>query len=99
VQHRDSLWGIAERHLRDPFRWQEIFLLNEGRVQPDGGRLTDPDVLRAGWHIDLPADATGLGPRSVPDDPTSVDHEAAPSGARPATPVTAASWSGDPAHD
>jgi nucleoid-associated protein YgaU len=98
VRHRDTLWDIAERHLRDPFRWREIFQLNEGRVQPDGGRLTDPDVLRAGWRIDLPADATGLDPRSVPDDATSVDHEAAPTAARPAAPVTVVSWSGDP-HD
>jgi nucleoid-associated protein YgaU len=99
VRHRDSLWDIAERHLRDPFRWREIFDLNEGRVQPDGGRLTEPDVLRAGWRIDLPADATGLDPRSGPDDTASVDHETAPTAARPVNPVTVVSWSGDPRHN
>ncbi len=96
VRHRDTLWDIAERHLRDPFRWREIFQLNDGRVQADGGRLTDPDVLRAGWRIDLPADATGLDPRSVSDDAASVDHEPAPTAERA---VTFAARSGDPRHD
>jgi hypothetical protein len=96
VRHRDTLWDIAERHLRDAFRWREIFRLNEGRMQADGGRLTDPDVLRAGWRIDLPADATGLDPRSVPDDATSLDDEPVPTADRP---VTVVAWSGDPRHD
>jgi nucleoid-associated protein YgaU len=99
VQPRDTLWDIAERHLRDPFRWRDIVQLNEGRVQADGGRLTGPDVLRAGWRLDLPADATGLGPRSVPDHATSDDHESVPTAERPGSPVTLASWSGDPRHD
>ncbi len=99
MQPRDTLWDIAERHLRDPFRWREIVRLNDGRVQADGGRLTGPDVLRAGWRIDLPADATGLSPRSVPDHATSFDHESAPTTERPVTPVTVASGSGDPRHD
>jgi nucleoid-associated protein YgaU len=98
VRHRDTLWDIAERHLRDPFRWREIFQLNQGRAQADGGRLTDPDVLRAGWRIDLPADASRLDPRSVPDDATSVDYEP-PTAEGPVTPVTVVSWSGDPRHD
>ncbi len=60
VQRRDTLWDIAERHLGDPFRWQEIFRLNEGCPQADGGCLTDPDLIFAGWRLELPADAVGL---------------------------------------
>lgn len=64
VQHRDTLWDIAERHLGDPFRWREIFDINQGRPQADGTRLSDPDLIYAGWRLELPADAVGLAPAS-----------------------------------
>jgi DNA-binding SARP family transcriptional activator len=54
---RDTLWGIAERFLGDGRRYPEIYQLNKGRPQPDGGRLTDPDRIWPGWVLDLPADA------------------------------------------
>ncbi|GAA4561114.1 LysM peptidoglycan-binding domain-containing protein [Planotetraspora kaengkrachanensis] len=50
----ETLWGIAEERLGDGQRYREIFKLNEGRVQPGGVRLTDPDVLEAGWRLILP---------------------------------------------
>jgi len=57
---RDTLWRIAEQHLRDPLRWPEIFQLNAGRPQADGAALTDPHWIRPGWLLLLPADATNL---------------------------------------
>jgi hypothetical protein len=69
VQRRDTLWDIAERHLGDPFRWQEIFRLNQGKVQPDGRCLTDPDLIYAGWRLELPDDAGGLAPAAPPAPP------------------------------
>jgi LysM repeat protein len=69
VQRRDTLWDIAERHLGDPFRWPEIFELNRGRPQADGTCLTDPDLIYAGWVLDLPADAVGLAPAPAPPAP------------------------------
>ena len=57
VAPRDTLWRIAEVTLGDPFRWREIYELNIGRVQPDGGRLTDSSDLLVGWNLVLPADA------------------------------------------
>ncbi|MGH2356299.1 MAG: LysM peptidoglycan-binding domain-containing protein, partial [Chloroflexota bacterium] len=54
VVRRDTLWGIAEVHLGDPFRWPELFALNQGRPQPDGRTLTDPNLIRPGWVLALP---------------------------------------------
>ncbi len=55
----DSLWEIAERHLGDGRRYKEIYALNEDRVQPDGTKLTDASLIRPGWILEMPADATG----------------------------------------
>ncbi|GAB4086060.1 hypothetical protein GCM10028784_26900 [Myceligenerans cantabricum] len=52
---------LAERFLGDGERYPEIFELNEGRVQPDGGALTDPQTVQVGWVLQLPADARGGG--------------------------------------
>lgn len=58
-RHHDTLWGIAERTLGDPTRWKEVFELNKGRIQPDGRKLVDADLIRPGWQLVLPADAHG----------------------------------------
>ena len=58
VQRRDSLWSIAERTLGSGERCGELFELNRGRPQPDGRSLTRPDVVRPGWVLKLPSDAT-----------------------------------------
>jgi hypothetical protein len=78
VQRRDTLWDVAERHLGDPFRWREIFTLNQGKVQPDGRCLTDPDLIHAGWQLELPDDAGGLAPPAPPTPPASVAPPASP---------------------
>ncbi|WP_432571169.1 LysM peptidoglycan-binding domain-containing protein [Kineococcus sp. SYSU DK005] len=61
-RHHDCLWDIAERTLGDPLRYREVFELNRDRVQPDGSRLVDADLIRPGWVLLLPADAVGAGP-------------------------------------
>ncbi|WP_380156857.1 LysM peptidoglycan-binding domain-containing protein [Kineococcus sp. R86509] len=58
-RHHDCLWDIAERTLGDPMRYHEIFALNVERVQADGSRLVDADLIRPGWTLLLPADAVG----------------------------------------
>ncbi|MEV6846525.1 hypothetical protein [Actinoplanes sp. NPDC051411] len=56
----DYLYAIAVATLHNGNRYQEIFRLNQGRAQPDGGRLTDPaEVLHPGWVLALPKDARG----------------------------------------
>ncbi|MEV4559065.1 hypothetical protein AB0K51_19035 [Kitasatospora sp. NPDC049285] len=63
--HHETLWDIAEKHLGSGSRYSEIFELNKGRLQPDGGRMTEAGIVRAGWELLMPADATGL-PGSAP---------------------------------
>ncbi|GAA1931833.1 LysM peptidoglycan-binding domain-containing protein [Streptantibioticus ferralitis] len=50
----DTLWDIARAHLGDPLRWPVIYRLNRGRIQDDGHRLHDPDLLHPGWTLHLP---------------------------------------------
>ncbi|MDN5915638.1 MAG: LysM peptidoglycan-binding domain-containing protein [Pseudonocardia sp.] len=60
VAPRDTLWRIAETALGDPLRWREIYELNAGRIQADGGRLTEGSMLTVGWQLLMPADAVGV---------------------------------------
>src|SRR5207248_11176367 len=62
-RHHDNLWDIAARHLGDPLRWEEIFALNDGRLMPDGQHLTRASLIRPGWVLRMPPDATGLPSR------------------------------------
>lgn len=57
----EFLFEIAQRFLGDGNRFNEIFDLNKGRKQPDGGALTVPTSLDPGWVLQLPADAQGAG--------------------------------------
>jgi hypothetical protein len=58
---QEYLFEIAARTLGNGNRYKEIFELNQGRRQADGGALTDPAVLHPGWVLLLPADASGPG--------------------------------------
>jgi hypothetical protein len=65
----ESLWEIAENHLGDGRRYQEIFELNAGRLQPDGSMLTIASLIRPGWVLRMPADAYGRGIEEVKASP------------------------------
>ncbi|TDO47827.1 transcriptional activator [Kribbella sp. VKM Ac-2527] len=70
----DCLWDIAERYLGEGRRYKEIYDLNKNKLQPDGRRLTNPDLILPGWQVRLPADAKGPGVHTVRvnvDNPTS----------------------------
>ncbi|HWB34870.1 MAG TPA: hypothetical protein VHA75_02490, partial [Rugosimonospora sp.] len=55
----ETLSEIAGRFLGSATRAGEIFSRNAGIRQADGGTLTDPAVLHAGWVLLLPWDAVG----------------------------------------
>ena len=80
VVRRDTLWGIAEAHLGDPFRWPELFELNRGRPQFDGRHLTDPNLIRPGWVLALP---TGTSVPTRPAQPTTGAGRSGESGTSP----------------
>jgi DNA-binding SARP family transcriptional activator len=57
VQPGDTLWRIAADLLDDGADWTSLAALNLGRDVGAGERLVDPDQLRKGWRLRLPADA------------------------------------------
>lgn len=99
----EFLYEIAQRTLGDGDRFGEIFDLNRGRLQPDGGRLTEPTQIEPGWVLLLPRDASGpdvrKGPLPEPPPPSPAPPQApaqAPAGHT--APRTAARHTGtDPA--
>lgn len=79
-RHHDTMWDISERLLGDPMRYREIYELNKNRMQPDGRRITDADLIRPGYQLLLPADAKGPGVLTTPP-PSSHLTAGDPSGA------------------
>lgn len=67
VAQGDTLWDIAEQRLGDGARYPELVEASRDTVQPDGGRLTDADLIRPGWTITVP----GAGAPPVVADPIS----------------------------
>lgn len=55
VRPGDTLATIAARTLHNPARFPELFDANAGRPQNDGGTLSDPNVIRPGWLLQIPA--------------------------------------------
>jgi hypothetical protein len=89
-----SLFTIAAKTLGDGNRYLEIFDLNKGRLQADGGRLTSPQSIKAGWVLELPANASGPGVHTGPL-PGSTPPATPPASHRP-TQAAAASSAGLP---
>ncbi len=58
---KEFLFEIAASTLGRGSLATEIFNLNKGRLQPDGGRLENPTVIRPGWILVLPSSAHGPG--------------------------------------
>lgn len=54
VQEGDTLWGLAEKFLKDPWRWQDLWKANKDAIP-------DPKQLRPGVTLFL--DKTGDTPR------------------------------------
>lgn len=67
VEAGDTLWDIAEDELGSGERYTEIVDATGAVEQPDGDRLTDPDLIRPGWTLQLPGDE--VAPTTTADAP------------------------------
>jgi nucleoid-associated protein YgaU len=94
VQRGDTLSSIADHYLGDPTRYPELFEANVDRVQPDGRRLTDPDLIVVGWNLVITTaqesateePGTDPGAPAEPEQTTEViETETAPSETPPTT--------------
>ena len=78
VRPGDTLSQIAAAHgMTD---WHEMWRLNEGRLQPDGKRFTDPDHIEPGWTLLLPPAAghDATAPTNHPPKSQANPHHAQP---------------------
>jgi DNA-binding SARP family transcriptional activator len=102
VQENDDLWDIAERFLGDPEDWHQIYQLNEGKPQPDGRALTDPNLIIPGWVLLIPQPAgTHHAPAPHPGHPRTPGGgrtpRPSPNPSRTAGPSPRPSWPSEPA--
>jgi nucleoid-associated protein YgaU len=75
VRPGDTLSAIAETRLGDATDWPRIFRTNQGRLEPDGQRLVNPDLIRPGWRLTLPR--TEAEPETTTNAPVGTDEDPA----------------------
>jgi len=96
VREDDDLWDIAGRFLGDPEEWHQIYQLNEGRPQPDGRALTDPNLIIPGWVLLIPQPAGAHAPAPHPGRPGTRTPGSGPSASPAPQPSQTASPSSRP---
>jgi DNA-binding SARP family transcriptional activator len=90
----DSLSRIAARTLGEARRWPEIFETNKGKPQPNGGTLTNPNLIFPGERLTLPPSlspsvgpATGGDHHAAPPTVSALPQPSAPPSSPPAAPL------------
>lgn len=68
VQHGDTLWSLAEKHLGDGAQFTQIASLNEGQPMTGGKVFRSSEPIQPGWELKMPATAA-----STPAQPKAED--------------------------
>lgn len=85
VASGDTLSGLAQAWLGDANRWPEIFALNRGtHFTHPSGTMSNPNLIRPGWTLELPDDATPPA-GAVPNPPATSDAPGGNSGTEAAS--------------
>ena len=85
VMRGDTLSEIALDELGDGHAYPRIFKASKATIQPDGRKLTDPDLIIPGWKLTIPNRHTDQEkPDTKPDRDHNHDSPAKPPG--PASP-------------
>lgn len=88
VEKGDTLSQIALEELGSANRYPQIYRATVHTVQPDGRRITDPDLIYVGWKVTIPAG--GKEPKAEKnhtDEPKRTADIPAPSPTDPPTPT------------
>ena len=80
VESGDTLTQIAEDELHDSGAWPQIAAASRHIAQPGGEHLADPDLIKPGWHLEIPE----TRPATRPGTPAAGRPQAA---SRPQPPV------------
>lgn len=76
VQAGQSLFSLAQQYTGSGQNWKSLYQLNAERPEPGGQQLTDPDLIRPGWSIEIPLDhftATTSAPTTTTDNSDTPD--------------------------
>lgn len=90
VEPGDTLSELAAEHGQQS--WQPMWQANAGRDEPGGARFNDPDLIRPGWRLSIPAAASGASTTAAPAPvaPGSPAAAPAPATASPTSPAITA---------
>lgn len=77
VEPGETLSEIATETLGDPMSYPQLFEATQDTIQPDGQRLTDPDLIRPDWRITIPkaSIAETAEPQRPAERPTEIPDE------------------------
>jgi len=84
VEPGDTLSGIAAAHgIGD---WHQVWQASKHMAEPDGGRLTDPDLIQPGWTVEVPVPAAATEPTTSPISPPTSPRIPPPPSPQPPSP-------------